>query len=134
MKKLVIVRGIPGSGKTTFAKSIGGAHFEADKYFVGSDGVYRFVPQKIKEAHAWCQNCVDTAMILNHTTGENETIVVSNTFTEEWEMQPYYELAEKHGYMVFSVIVENRHGGKNEHGVPTEKVELMKNRFQVKLN
>jgi hypothetical protein len=24
-------------------------------------------------------------------------IVVSNTFTQEWEMQPYYELAEKYG-------------------------------------
>jgi hypothetical protein len=31
------------------------------------------------------------------------------------------------------MIVENRHGGKNTHGVPDEKVEVMKNRFQVKL-
>jgi hypothetical protein len=31
------------------------------------------------------------------------------------------------------MIVENRHGGKNNHGVPDEKVEVMKNRFQIKL-
>ena len=36
-------------------------------------------------------------------------IVVSNTFTMEWEMEPYYELAKKYGYKVFSIIVENRH-------------------------
>jgi hypothetical protein len=29
--------------------------------------------------------------------------------------------------------VENRHGGVNEHGVPTDKLEQMKNRFNIKL-
>jgi hypothetical protein len=60
-------------------------------------------------------------------------IVVSNTFTQEWEMEKYYELAEEYGYKVFSIIVENRHGGINQHGVPVEKLEQMKNRFEVKL-
>ncbi len=133
MKKLFIVRGLPGSGKSTFAKSITGTHFETDNYFINSNGVYNFVPHLIKDAHKWCQDSVNTAMILNHTNGENETIVVSNTFTEEWEMKPYFEMAEKYGYKVFSIIVENRHEGKNEHGVPAEKLEIMKNRFQVKL-
>jgi hypothetical protein len=72
-------------------------------------------------------------MILNHTTGENETIVVSNTFTQEWEMKPYYDLSEQYGYRVYSIIVENRHGGINEHNVPEEKLEQMKHRFQIKL-
>jgi hypothetical protein len=72
-------------------------------------------------------------MTLNHTTGENEKIVVSNTFTQEWEMDAYYTLAEVWGYTVFSLIVENRHGGKNTHGVPDDKLEIMKNRFEVKL-
>jgi plasmid replication initiation protein len=62
-----------------------------------------------------------------------ETIVVSNTFTQEWEMKQYYELAEKYGYRVFSIITENRHGGVNEHGVPDDKLEIMKNRFEIKL-
>jgi hypothetical protein len=60
-------------------------------------------------------------------------IVVSNTFTQEWEMDAYYKLAEKYGYKVFSIIVENRHDGVNQHGVPAEKLEQMKNRFEVKL-
>jgi hypothetical protein len=48
-------------------------------------------------------------------------------------MEKYYELAEEYGYKVFSIIVENRHGGINQHGVPAEKLEQMKNRFQIKL-
>jgi len=132
MKTLYIVRGVPGSGKSTFAKSLGGAHFETDNYFM-SDGEYKFDFTKIKEAHKWCQDSVNTAMILNHTTGQNEVIVVSNTFTQEWEMQPYFDMAEIWGYRVFSVVVENRHGGVNEHGVPEDKIELMKNRFEIKL-
>ena len=60
-------------------------------------------------------------------------IVVSNTFTQEWEMDLYYELAKNHNYRVVSMIVENRHDGKNEHGVPDDKLEIMKNRFNIKL-
>jgi hypothetical protein len=60
-------------------------------------------------------------------------IVVSNTFTQEWEMEAYYLLAEEMGYTVFSLIVENRHGGKNVHGVPEEKLQAMKDRFEIKL-
>jgi len=132
MKTLYIVRGVPGSGKSTFAKNLGGTHFETDAYFM-VDGEYKFDFTKLKEAHKWCQDGVNTAMILNHTTGLNEIIVVSNTFTQEWEMQPYFEMAESWGYRVFSIVVENRHGGINEHGVPEDKIEVMKNRFEIKL-
>ena len=131
-KILYIVRGLPGSGKSTFAKSLGGIHFEADQFFM-VDGEYKFDGSKIKDAHKWCQNEVNTAMILNHTTNLNNVIVVSNTFTQEWEMQPYLDMAKDWGYTVFSVIVENRHGGVNVHGVPDEKLEIMKNRFEIKL-
>ncbi len=136
-KELILVRGVPGSGKSTTAKLLGAggagyAHFEADMYFM-EDGVYKFDPTKIRDAHAWCQNRVEQAMLLNHTTGHNSTIIVSNTFTQEWEMEPYYKLASTWGYKVFSIIVENRHGGVNEHGVPEDKLQAMKDRFEVKL-
>jgi hypothetical protein len=62
-----------------------------------------------------------------------DKIAVSNTFTQEWEMEPYFEMAKRHGYKVFSIVVENRHGGTNVHEVPEEKVEQMKNRFELKL-
>lgn len=132
MKELFLLRGLPGSGKSTLAKSLGGIHIEADQYFM-VDGEYKFDGSKIKLAHNYCQSQTGAWMGSNGEQVNVDRIVVSNTFTQEWEMQPYFEMAEKHGYRVYSLIVENRHGGVNEHGVPEEKLEQMKNRFEVKL-
>ncbi len=132
MKTLYIVRGLPGSGKSSFAKSIGGIHIEADQFFM-MNGKYNFDLTKIKLAHKYCQNQTEAWMKTDGTQVNNHKIVVSNTFTQEWEIQPYYVLAEKYGYRVFSLIAENRHEGKNIHGVPDDKLELMKNRFEIKL-
>ena len=131
MKQILLLRGTPGSGKSTLAKMIVDndyCHKEADMFFVDRDGNYKFEPSKIKDAHKWCQEEVEFLMKYKHSP-----IVVSNTFTQEWEMDTYYKLAEEYGYQVHSVVVENRHGGVNTHGVPEDKLEVMKNRFEVKL-
>ena len=131
-KTLYILRGIPGSGKTTLAKSIGAVHFEADMYFmVGKE--YKFDVTKLKQAHAWCQDQVRISMNNSDNKIGDLRIAVSNTFTQEWEMEPYVEMAKEYGFKVFTLIVENRHGGVNQHEVPEDKIELMKNRFEVKL-
>jgi len=127
MKELILLRGLPGSGKSTLAKTLGGPVFEADNYFM-VDGEYKFNPSLLGVAHNDCRNHTQIAMVDGH-----EKIIVSNTFTQEWEMKAYYELAEKYGYRVHSIIVENRHGGVNEHGVPDDKLEVMKNRFEISL-
>lgn len=126
MKELFLLRGLPGSGKSTLAKSIEGMHIEADKYFMDGDE-YKFDASKLKEAHAWCQNAVRVWM------GSQDRIIVSNTFTQAWEMEPYFDLAKEYGYRVYSLVVENRHGGKNIHNVPKEKIEEMAGRFSVKI-
>jgi predicted kinase len=129
MKTLYIVRGVPGSGKSTFAQSLDCPVFEADQYFIDSEtGEYKFDGSKIKLAHNWCKLRVEQSM-----EDDFQKIAVSNTFTQEWEMDAYYEMAKQYGYRVFSLIVENRHGGVNEHGVPEDKLEQMKTRFEVKL-
>lgn len=127
-KTIYIVRGCPNAGKSTFAKTLGGIHIEADQYFVDGDGNYNFDGSKIKNAHAWCLDKVKTNMVVGR-----DKIVVSNTFTQEWEFQPYLELAKEYGYKTFTIIVENRHGNTNEHNVPEDKIEQMKNRFSIKL-
>ena len=135
-KVLTLLRGLPGSGKSTFAGFIWNdyAICEADKFFVGEDGVYRFDASKLREAHKWCRDEVETRMKDNQNNPQYyPEIVVSNTFTQEWEMDEYYKLAEQYGYKVFSIIVENRHGGVNEHNVPDDKLKQMRNRFEVKL-
>jgi predicted kinase len=128
-KHLFLLRGLPGAGKSTLAKSIGGLHFEADMYFVDTDGNYNFDATKLRFAHDWCRTKVEKSMTELHA----QKIIVSNTFTQEWEMKAYVDLAKEHGYTVFSLIVENRHGGVNEHGVPQEALDRMKDRFQVQL-
>ena len=132
MKELFLLRGLPGSGKSTLAKMLVGDkdyyHKEADMYFVDGDGNYNFQPSKIKEAHKWCQEEIEFLMKYEHSP-----VVVSNTFTQKWEMEEYYKLAERYEYRVHSLIVENRHNGVNEHGVPVDKLEQMENRFEVKL-
>jgi predicted kinase len=133
MKELFLLRGLPGSGKSTLAKSIGGIRLEADQYFEDADGNYVFDASKLKNAHSYCQSQCRAWMKTDGKQVNADRIIVSNTFTQEWEMKPYYDIAEKYGYRVYSLIVENRHGGVNEHGVPAEKLEQMKNRFEVKL-
>ena len=133
---LFLVRGLPGSGKTSFATHIWNEYavVEADKYFYDKEGNYNYDPSKIKDAHAWCKNQVETMMGDHQLNGQfYPEIAVSNTFTQEWEMKDYFDLADKYGYKVVSLIVENRHGSKNVHGVPEDKLEIMKNRFEIKL-
>ena len=127
MKELFLLRGVPGAGKSTLAKSLGGMHIESDKYFMDGDE-YKFDPSKLKDAHAWCQNAVRV-----WAKNSVEKIVVSNTFTQEWEIDYYFELAKEYGYRVYSLIVENRHGNKDVHNVPEEKLLQMKQRFEIKL-
>ena len=125
MKELILLRGLPGSGKSTLAKRICNQHVEADMFFM-QDGEYKFDASKLRQAHTWCQEKTETWMKMGYH------ICVSNTFTQEWEMEPYYKLAEQYGYRVHSLIVENRHGGINEHNVPEDKLIQMRNRFMIK--
>jgi predicted kinase len=128
MKSLFLLRGLPGSGKSTLAKTIGGLHVEADMFFTDDAGNYNFDASRLREAHEWCRNTAEDAMKRG-----DEKVIVSNTFTQEWEMAAYNELAEMHDYRVFSLIVENRHNGINTHGCPVDKIEIMRNRFEIEL-
>jgi len=124
MKELVIVRGLPGTGKSTYARSLikdGFNHFEADMYFE-IDGKYKFEPAKIKNAHNWCQRSTEYIM-------QNEgKVVVSNTFTQKWEVEPYLELAKKYGYKVSIKSLTKMYS--NIHNVPDNILEAMKERYE----
>jgi predicted kinase len=132
MKNLILLRGLPGSGKSTVADLIGAkgagyAHFEADMFFM-QDGIYKFDASKLQLAHNWCMIQTEKAM-----ADDTSIIIVSNTFTQNWEMDFYYEKAKYYDYRVMSLVVENRHNGVNQHGVPEDKLEIMRKRFDLKL-
>ncbi len=129
-KRLYIIRGIPGAGKSTLGKELVPEYCicEADQFFI-EDGEYKFNPSLIGKAHSWCFNKVENLMKSEYAT----KIVVSNTFTTESEIQPYTELAEKYGYDIVSIIMERRHNSKSIHNVPEETLVKMVNRFAIKL-
>lgn len=135
-KILILLRGLPGSGKSTFANLIWSnlVICEADQFFYDKKGNYNFDPSKLKEAHQYCRNKVETFMSDNAQNPHfYKEIVVSNTFIRRWEIDEYFNLAKEYGYKVISLIVENRHGGKNIHGVSDNKIEEMKKRFEISL-
>ena len=134
MRTLTMVRGISGSGKTTLARqlSLGGNRklLAADDFFVDGNGVYQFNPSSLTDAHAWCQ--AEAALAMRR----GQHVIVHNTFTQRREMQPYLELADKHGYRV--IVVSLFDGGctdeqlavRNEHGVPVDGIAAMRIRYE----
>lgn len=132
---LVLLRGLPGSGKSTFGKVIlpwpESDEFRvisADDYFINENGEYIFDPTKLSEAHNSALKRCEVKMQLKIST-----VVVANTFVTEDELIPYFDLANQYNYIIYSVIVENRHGNKNIHGVNNETLTKMKNNFSISL-
>lgn len=128
-KILFLIRGLPGSGKSTMADIIKRAfkapacHVEADMYFLGTDGVYRFDPKKLGKAHDWCRSVAFQAM-----ADSKEIIIVSNTFCQRWEAEPYLSMAEEFGYKVQVLLCQGQFG--SIHDVPDETLQRMKARFE----
>jgi predicted kinase len=126
-RELIVLRGSAGSGKSTFAELLGGVICCADDYFM-IDGEYKFDATKLRQAHDSCRHKFEHAVF----TGAPR-VVIANTNTQAWEFEPYKAFAESHGYRVFVIVVENRHGGTNVHGVPDEILAKQKARFEIKL-
>jgi predicted kinase len=132
MHELIILRGLPGSGKTTLASvlSEGGTYpvFSVDDYFTDENGHYEFRFQENHLAYKQCEEGVRTAM----QQGAPK-IILHNTFTMEWEMEPYFKLASEHDYRLHVLTVENRHGSANVHDIPEEHIERMRAKYVVNL-
>ena len=121
---LIIIRGLPGSGKTTFAHLISDYVFEADDFFTDEAGNYNFNGEKIKEAHMQCQQKVVGAMLL-----KVPTIVVSNTAVKRWEMNVYYGYAQAFGYKVTEITMSGKRY-ESIHLVPQEVIERMERTWE----
>jgi predicted kinase len=133
MKSLLLLRGLPGSGKSTLAQSLsenGKYHvFSVDSYFTNSaTGAYNFEFDKNHIAYDECLEKTKTAM-----QAAESKIIVDNTFTMGWEMEPYFKLASEFDYRLFVVTVENYHGSKNIHNISEEQIEKMAAKYKVKL-
>lgn len=123
---ITLVRGLPGSGKTTIAKAIsaetGAKHLEADMFFM-ENGVYLFDGNKIKEAHGWCQRNASDSLSQGHC------VVVSNTFVKKWEMDAYCAMAATYGANVKVLVATGSYG--NLHEVPEDVVARMRANWEA---
>lgn len=128
---LYLIRGVPGSGKSSFAMQLYNAGvvqhtFEADDWMY-EEGLYIFKPDKLSHSHRMCQDRAVQSLL------EGRSVAVSNTSTTEKEVDTYQRIAEECNANFVSLIVENRHNGVNIHNVPEDKIHQMKQRFSIKL-
>jgi len=116
MNRLVLLRGLPGSGKSfeaarRLAAGLVDAVYETDDFFL-HNGVYHFDASALAEAHAW--NIARTEAYLR--TQHNKILCVANTFVKRFEMQPYITIARRHRAAI--EVLRCNGSYENVHGVP----------------
>ena len=126
---LIIVRGVSGSGKSTFAEWLESnlssfaytatQKFEADQWFVDNDEPWN--PRYLQTAHEWCQAEVKKSLQAGCVT------IVSNTTTTKKELDPYIKIATDLGVQYFVLISDSDYN--NVHGVDDDKLKKQGQRF-----
>ena len=125
-QKIILIRGIPGAGKSTYAKFLKEKYkkydfsiFEADDFFMVGEK-YEYNPSKIKDAHEYCyKRAMDS---------KGKNIIISNTFTKVWEMKKYLALANEYDADCIVFRIMGHH--KNVHDVPEEVINRMERNFE----
>lgn len=125
--KIVIMSGIPGSGKSTYVQK----HYKdswicsADSYFLDGSGNYNYQPEKIGEAHAECLRRF--ALVMREPYPQDiDYVIVDNTNLSTEEIAPYYELAVAYGHDVEIVTVlcdPHVAAKRNKHSVPSTEIQ-----------
>ena len=103
--------------------------FSVDDYFTDEiTGEYLFNFSDNHLAYKQCEELTRDAM-----KQKIAKVFVHNTFTIDWELEPYFKMASDYDYALFVVTVENFHGKQNTHGVSDEQLQKMAEKYKVKL-
>lgn len=132
-KALILLRGLPGSGKSTLAEVLSEngmyPYYSIDDYFTDpTSGKYEFNFAENHLAYKQCELATEKSLKENV-----KKVIIHNTFTIEWEMEPYFKMAEKYGYKLFVLTVENRHNSTNIHHISHEQLQKMASKYKVQL-
>lgn len=120
---LFLIRGLPGSGKTTLAKSMKcTAHIEADQWFESNPKIF-WTKTAAEAAHKWCRDSVR-----HFLECPQATVVVANTFIRKSHVREYQELARALGHK--TCVITCRGTWKSVHNVPQETLERMKQNWE----
>jgi ribosomal protein L7/L12/predicted kinase len=136
--KVIIMMGLPGSGKSTWAKSVQGRKVivSSDNYFTDPDGNYNWT---IEEAHKGHEDCL-RRFIHEFQSGPPsgdppkppEVIIVDNTNVRIHDISPYIRIAQAYGCDVevkyMDTNVDNSKT-RNIHGVPDVAYDRMQKNF-----
>ena len=134
MRRVIIMRGLPGSGKSSYISQYHrDSHVcSADNYFTDSSGRYNYNQELIGEAHRHCQMDFEVAL-----SDGSRDVIVDNTNFQKWHYIDYIKQAQTAGLQV--VVINLYDGGctdtllemRNKHGVTADKIALMRERWEV---
>ncbi|XP_053108004.1 NEDD4-binding protein 2 isoform X2 [Hemicordylus capensis] len=134
---LVLLRGVPGSGKSYLARALlednpSGVILSTDDYFYQKNGQYEFDAYCLGEAHEWNWKRAKEAFEKRITP-----IIIDNTNIQAWEMKPYVALSQQHKYKVIFrepdtwwKFKPKELERRNVHGVSKEKIKRMLERYE----
>ncbi|GAB1607724.1 2',3'-cyclic-nucleotide 3'-phosphodiesterase-like, partial [Argonauta hians] len=97
---MFILRGLPGSGKSTLTDRILGVYpnavvCSADHFLIEEDGgVYHWTPERRTFGHKYCLELADRCCQM-----KCPIIIIDNTNVQRREVQPYIDMAVRHGYV-----------------------------------
>lgn len=122
--KVTIMRGIPGSGKSTWAATNypNATVVSADHYFMVG-GKYIYDQSKIDEAHAECMR-----KFIGYMLSRTDHVVVDNTNTTHVAIAPYAAVAAAYGadVEVVTVLADVKlAAARNVHSVPLDAISRM---------
>ena len=128
---IIILRGLPGSGKSELAVLLSEngkyPYYSVDDYFTNNqNGIYHFDYTK---NHIAYRECIEKTR--KSALEGVPKIIVHNTFTMDWELEPYFKLAAELSFRIYVVTVENRHGNINSHGITDEQMKKMAEKYRV---